>query len=58
MRLERGKAPSRFENMWLEFEGFNDVIKEWWEEAWVNGFASFVVACKLKLIKEKSINGT
>ena len=51
--LERGKAPFRFENMWLRSEGFSDVIKQWWGEARVYGFASYVVANKLKFIKGK-----
>ena len=34
-------------------EGFSDIIKEWWEEARVNGFASDVGANKLKYIKVK-----
>ena len=49
----RGKSPFRFENMWLEFEGFADLIKEWWGEVQVQGFASFIVAKKLQYIKEK-----
>jgi len=39
--------------MWLEFEGFSDLIKQWWEEVLVSDFASFIVASKLKYIKEK-----
>jgi len=39
--------------MWLGFDAFSDIIKEWWGEARVNGFASFVVARKLGYIKEK-----
>jgi len=49
----RGKAPFRFENMWLEHEGFSDLISEWWGELQVQGFASYVVASKLKYLKEK-----
>ena len=52
-RLERGRTPIKFENMWLEFEGFSDIIKEWWGEAQVDGFASYIVATKLKFVKEK-----
>ena len=37
--------------MWLEFEGFFDLIKEWWEETQPLGFASYVIASKLKYIK-------
>jgi len=49
----RGKAPFRFKNMWPEHEGFSDLISEWWGELQVQGFASFVVASKLKHLKEK-----
>jgi len=52
-RLERGRTHSKFENMWLEFEGFSDLIKEWWGEAQVDGYASYIVATKLKFVKEK-----
>ena len=52
-RLERGRTPFKFENMWLEVEGFSDLIKEWWGELQVDGFASYIVATKLKFVKEK-----
>ena len=29
--LKRGPSPFRFENMWLEEEGFKDNMKTWWE---------------------------
>ena len=48
-----GKAPFKFENMWLESEGLSDLISEWWGELQVPGFASFVVASKLKCLKGK-----
>jgi len=32
----RGKTLFRFENMWLEFEGFSDLIREWWEETHIH----------------------
>ena len=34
--------------MWLEVE---DLLKKWWEVAHVEGYASFMVAKKLKLAK-------
>ena len=49
--FQRGRVPFKFENMWLEVEGFRDLIKRWWEEARIEGYASFVVAKKLKVIK-------
>ena len=27
--LRRGPSPFRFENMWLEVEGFKDLLKSW-----------------------------
>jgi len=51
--LERGRTLVKFENMWLGFEGFSDLIKEWWGEAQVDGFASYIVATKLRFVKEK-----
>jgi len=32
-------------------EGFSDLIKTWWKEEEVQGFASYVVARKLKVVK-------
>ena len=52
-RLERGRTPFKFENMWLKFEEFSDIIKEWWGEAHVDGFASYIIATKLRFVKEK-----
>jgi len=48
-----GKAPFKFKNMLLEYEGFNDLISKWWGQLHVPGFASFLVASKLKYLKEK-----
>ena len=39
--------------MWLKAEGFSNLIKKWWEEVEVEGFASFVLARKLKFVKEE-----
>ena len=33
-------------------EGFSNLIKKWWEEVEVEGFASFVFARKLKFVKQ------
>jgi len=30
IRVGEGVRFFRFENIWLGFDGFNDVIKEWW----------------------------
>jgi len=52
-KMVRGKVPFKFENMWLKAEGITDLIKKWWEEVEVTGFASFVLASKLKVVKEE-----
>jgi len=52
-KLERGKVPFKFENMWLKVKGFSNLVKKWWEEVEVEGFASFVLARKLKFVKEQ-----
>ena len=44
-KLERGNVPFKFENMWLKVEGFSNLVKKWWEEVEVEGFASFC-ACE------------
>ena len=49
--FQTGRIPFKFENMWLEVEDFGDLIKRWWEEASVEGYARFVVAKKLRVIK-------
>jgi len=52
-KLAREKVPFKFENMWLKAEGISDLIKNWWEEEEVIGFASYVLARKLKVVKEE-----
>jgi len=37
--------------MWLRAEEFSDLIKKWWQEEEVQGFACYVVARKLKGVK-------
>uniref|UniRef100_A0A2N9G0Y7 Uncharacterized protein n=1 Tax=Fagus sylvatica TaxID=28930 RepID=A0A2N9G0Y7_FAGSY len=48
----RGKIPFRFENMWLKTEGFVDRVQSWWSSYSFSGSPSFVLACKLKALKE------
>lgn len=52
-KLERGNVPFKFENMWLKAKGFSNLIKKWCEEVEVEGFASLVLARKLKFVKEE-----
>ncbi|GFY88597.1 hypothetical protein Acr_06g0005370 [Actinidia rufa] len=50
--MHRGSAPFRFENMWLEVEGFRDLFRNWWEGYEVSGSPSYRLARKLRLLKE------
>ncbi|XP_057477777.1 uncharacterized protein LOC130765384 [Actinidia eriantha] len=50
--MHRGLAPFRFENMWLQVEGFRDFIRNWWEKYEVSGSPSYCLARKLRLLKE------
>ena len=43
--------PFRFENMWLKDEGFVDSVRSWWDSYQVHGAPSFILANKLKLLK-------
>ena len=49
--VRRGPAPFRFENMWLEEEGFKDLLKGWWQGLSFNGSFSFILAEKQKALK-------
>ena len=49
--VRRGPMPFRFENMWLKEESFKDKLQAWWESLNFSGFASFVLAAKLKALK-------
>ena len=50
--MARGKSPFRFENMWLKTEGFVDRVQFWWDRHSFVGTPSFVLAKKLKALKE------
>ncbi|WJZ90957.1 hypothetical protein VitviT2T_010072 [Vitis vinifera] len=39
--------------MWLKVEGFNDIVRTWWQEIEVRGNASYRLAVKMKEIKKK-----
>ncbi|RVW46326.1 LINE-1 reverse transcriptase-like [Vitis vinifera] len=51
--LRRGPSPFRFENMWLKVDGFKDLLRDWWQGTVVRGKASFRLASKLKVMKQK-----
>jgi hypothetical protein len=46
------KMSFKFENMWLKTEGFVDRVKGWWSTYQFTGTPSFVLASKLKALKE------
>ena len=48
--IRKGKAPFKFENMWLQVEGFKDLIRNWWEGYSVQGSFSHILAMKEVLI--------
>ncbi|RVW96466.1 hypothetical protein CK203_029756 [Vitis vinifera] len=51
--LRRGPSPFRFENMWLKVDGFKDLLRDWWQGVGRRGRASFRLAAKMKVLKEK-----
>ncbi|KAG5540658.1 hypothetical protein RHGRI_020778 [Rhododendron griersonianum] len=50
--IRQGRSPFRFENIWLLSEGFVERVGEWWNSYPVMGKPSFILAKKLKLLKE------
>ena len=51
----REKSPFSFENMWLKTDGFKDRVHSWWNRYSFSGTPSFVLAKKLKALKEDII---
>ncbi|RVW52584.1 Protein MICRORCHIDIA 7 [Vitis vinifera] len=51
-RVRRGPSPFKFENMWLKAEGFQELIKGWWQGIEVSGRPSYRLATKLKGLKQ------
>uniref|UniRef100_A0A2N9FVR5 Reverse transcriptase domain-containing protein n=1 Tax=Fagus sylvatica TaxID=28930 RepID=A0A2N9FVR5_FAGSY len=47
----RGNRPFRFESMWLQADGFGEMVKGWWESYQFEGTPSFILAKKLKALK-------
>jgi hypothetical protein len=50
--MARGKSSFKFENMWLKEAGFVDKVQSWWSGYAFTGTLSFVLASKLKALKE------
>jgi hypothetical protein len=38
--------------MWLKADGFVGLVKQWWDSYSFHGTPSFVLACKLKALKQ------
>ncbi|KAG6634121.1 hypothetical protein CIPAW_12G097200 [Carya illinoinensis] len=49
--LHEGRKYFKFENMWLKTEGFLDKIRSWWSSYQILDTPSFVLAGKLKALK-------
>jgi hypothetical protein len=49
--LQNRKSSFKFENMWLKEEGFVDKVRNWWASFSFRGFASFILAIKLRALK-------
>jgi len=47
------KRPFKFENIWLEVDGFFDFVKSIWHDSNVTSSSSFVLAKKLNSLKFK-----
>ena len=48
----KGRCAFKFENMWLKVEGFVEKVQQWWNSYCLTGSPSFVLAQKLKALKE------
>ena len=51
----KGKSPFRFENMWLKTNGFTERVHSRWNQYSFSGTPNFVLAKKLKALKEDII---
>jgi hypothetical protein len=51
-RMAGGKRSFKFENIWLKTKGFVNRVKVWWSSYPFTGSPSFVLASKLKALKE------
>ncbi|WMV33447.1 hypothetical protein MTR67_026832 [Solanum verrucosum] len=47
------KSYFKFEQWWLGVEGFKDKVRVWWASFQVSGTPAFILATKLKLLKDK-----
>ena len=50
--VRHDRSAFKFENMWLKVEGFVDRVQQWWNGYSFVGFPGFILAQKLKALKE------
>ena len=50
--VNKGRSAFKFENMWLKEEGFVERVRQWWNGYCFVGSPSFILARKLKALKE------
>ncbi|WMV37016.1 hypothetical protein MTR67_030401 [Solanum verrucosum] len=49
----KNKRYFKFENWWLDTEGFTDRVKDWWNKLNFGGRPDYVLACKMISLKNK-----
>ena len=49
--VQQGRSAFKFENMWLQVEGFVDRVQQWWNGYSFVGLPGFILAQKLKALK-------
>ena len=52
----KGRSAFKFENMWLKDEGFVERVWQWWNGYCFLGSPSFILARKLKALKDELKN--
>ncbi|WMV42285.1 hypothetical protein MTR67_035670 [Solanum verrucosum] len=50
---ERPNSYFKFENWWLQTENFKEMVKTWWDSSNFRGKLDFILASKLKYLKDK-----
>lgn len=50
---ERSNSYFKFENWWIQTEGFKDRIKNWWSSFRYEGSPDYILQCKLRDLKNK-----
>lgn len=51
------KSYFKFENWWLQTEGFKERVKEWWDSFKYEGSPDYILMAKLKALKVKLKDG-